>query len=132
MAMKGHAEFPELDHAIDAHARAIVAGDLSAARAFLSSSAESSAKEAHDAFVSKIARDSIKEFVKLGRARIGMQHMSKIRFLTGDEPLLMVNRWREENGAWHIAESEDLSGKRSAWSDIEIPAALRRGANHHA
>ncbi len=51
--------------------------------------------------------------------------MSKIRFLTDGAPLLMVNRWREENGAWRIAESEDLSGKRSPWSDIEVPAALR-------
>ncbi len=127
--MKGHAEFPELDHAIEAHARAIVAGDRDAARAFLSNTANI---DSHEAFAAKIASGSIKEFVKLGRARIGMQHMSKIRFLTGDEPLVMVNRWREENGAWCIADSEDLSGKRSAWSDIEIPAALRRGANNHA
>ena len=119
--MKGHAEFPELDKAIDAHARAIAAGDVSAASAFLSPSANNS----HDEFVSKIAQGSIKEIIKLGRARIGAQHMSKIRFVTDGEPLLMVNRWREENGTWRIADSEDLSGKRSPWSDIEIPAALR-------
>ncbi len=119
--MKGHAEFPELDRAIEAHARAIAAGDLQAAKAFLSRSANDSLNQ----FVSKIARGTIKEFVKLGRARIGMQHMSKIRFLTDGEPLLMVNRWREENGAWRIADSEDLSGKRSPWSDIEVPTALR-------
>src|ERR1700693_256782 len=121
MAMKGHAEFPELEDAIDRHARAIVAGDGSAAKAFLSSAASQS----HDEFVSKITKGSIKSFVKLARARIGMQHMSKIRFITEGEPLLMVNRWREENGTWRIADSEDLSGKRSPWSDIEIPAALR-------
>jgi hypothetical protein len=126
--MKGHAEFPELDRAIDAHASAIAAGDLSAARMFLSATANDS----HDQFISKIAKGSIKGFIKLGRARIGMQHMSKIRFLTDGEPLLMVNRWREENGAWRIADSEDLSGKRSPWSDIEIPPALRSRANNHA
>jgi len=119
--MKGHAEFPELDKAIDAHARAVVAGDLPAASAFLSPSANDS----HSQFVSKIAKGSIREFIKLGRARIGVQHMSKIRFLTDAEPLLMMNRWRQEDGAWRIADTEDLSGKRSPWSDIEIPAALR-------
>ena|ERR1700676_1140331 len=119
--MKGHAEFPELDKAIDEHAHAIVAGDLKAAKALLSNGAN----QAHEEFVSKIEKGSIKEFIKLGRARIGVQHMSKIRFVTDGEPLLMVNRWREENGAWRIADSEDLSGKRSPWSDIEIPEALR-------
>jgi len=119
--MKGHAEFPELEDAIERHARAIVAGDRSAAKTFLSSAAS----QPHDEFVSKIAKGRIKGFIKLGRARIGMQHMSKIRFITDGEPLLMVNRWREENGTWRIADSEDLSGKRSPWSDIEIPEALR-------
>jgi hypothetical protein len=118
--MKGHAEFPELDKAIDAHANAIAAGDVPAAKTFLSV-----ANPSHDDFVAKAAKASVKEVIKLGRARIGAQHMSKIRFLTDGEPLLMVNRWREENGAWRIADTEDLSGKRSAWSDIEIPTALR-------
>jgi len=119
--MKGHAEFPELETAIDAHARAVAAGDLEAAKAFLSAGSNDS----HDRFVSKIKDGEIKSVVKLGRARIGAQHMSKIRFLTDGEPLVMVNRWREENGAWRIADSEDLSGKRSPWSDIEVPAGLR-------
>ena len=119
--MKGHAEFPELDKAIDEHAHAIASGDHSGASAFLSAGEN----QAHAAFVAKIAKGSIKEVVKLGRARIGAQHMSKVRFLTDGKPLVMVNRWREENSAWRIADSEDLSGKRSAWSDIEVPAALR-------
>ncbi len=118
--MKGHAKFPELEQAIDAHASAIASADIQAAKAFLSG-----VNQAHDEFAAKIANGSIKEIVKLGRARIGAQHMSKIRFLTDGEPLLMVNRWREENGAWRIADSEDLTGKRSPWSDIEVPAALR-------
>jgi hypothetical protein len=119
--MKGHAEFPELEKAIDEHAHAIASGDLATARVFLSSSAN----ESHDQFLSKVAKVSIKGFAKLGRARIGMQHMSKVRFFTDGEPFLMMNRWREENGAWRIADSEDLSGKRSPWSDIEVPTALR-------
>jgi hypothetical protein len=118
--MKGHAEFPDLDKSIDAHARAIASGDLATAKTFLSGAIQS-----HDAFVSKIVKGSIKETIKLGRARIGNQHMSKIRFITDGEPLLMVNRWREENGGWRIADSEDLSGKRSPWSDIEVPKELR-------
>jgi hypothetical protein len=123
--MKGHAEFPDLDKAIDSHANAIAAGQVAAANAFLSATSDDS----HQQFVAKITPGTIKSFVKLGRARIGMQHMSKIRFLTDGEPLLMVNRWREENGAWRIAGTDDLSGKRSAWSDIEIPAALRSANN---
>jgi hypothetical protein len=119
--MKGHAEFPELEKLIDAHAHAILAGDTNGARAFLSPGGGLS----HDDFVSKIKKGSIKSYVKLARARVGQQHMSKIRFITDSEPLVMVNRWREENGTWRIADSEDLSGKRSPWSDIEVPAALR-------
>jgi hypothetical protein len=121
MSMKGHAEFPELEKSIEDHANAILHGDANAAKAYLSSDTNQS----HNEFVAKTTKGAIKSFIKLGRARIGSQHMSKIRFLTDGEPLLMVNRWREENGTWHIADTEDLSGKRSAWSDIEVPAALR-------
>lgn len=124
--MKGHAEFPELDKAIEDHARAIVAGDIVSAEAFLSDDARAS----HSRFASKIVKGSIKEFIALGRSRIGFQHISKVRFLTGGEPLLILNRWREENGAWRIASTEDLSGKRSPWSDIEPPRGLKRDSNH--
>jgi hypothetical protein len=119
--MKGHAEFPELEKLIDAHARAIAKGDLEGTKKFLSHGENAP----HDEFVLKARNGSIKSYVKLGRARVGRQHLSKIRFLTDDAPLLMVNRWREEDGTWRIADSEDLSGKRSPWSDIEVPAALR-------
>ena len=68
--MKGHAEFPELEKLIDEHARAVAEGNLQSAKAFLSSG-----DAAHDEFVSKIRKGSIKGFIKLGRARIGMQHM---------------------------------------------------------
>jgi hypothetical protein len=118
--MKGHAEFPELEKTIDTHTQAIVRGDLAAAKVFLSGE-----NDVHDQFVAKIKKGSIKEIIKLARARIGEQHMSKIRFLTDGESLVMVNRWREENGAWRIADTEDLTGKRSPWSDIEVPKALR-------
>lgn len=126
LIMKGHAEFPELDKAIEEHARAIVAGDLASAEAFLSDGAQ----ELHNEFTSKITRGSLKGFVALMRSRIGFQHISKIRFLTDAEPLLILNRWREENGAWRIASTEDLSGKRSPWSDIEPPPSLKRDSNH--
>jgi hypothetical protein len=124
--IKGHAEFPELDKAIDDHARAIVAGNIAIAEALLSDGAQ----ESHRQFAAKIPKGSIKGFVALGRSRIGFQHISKVRFLTDREPLLILNRWREENGAWRIASTEDLSGKRSPWSDIETPPALKRDSNH--
>jgi hypothetical protein len=119
--MKGHAEFPELEKSIEAHAMAVAQGNLEGAKKFLSNGENLP----HDEFVSKIRKGAIKSYIKLGRARIGQQHMSKIRFITDREPLLMVNRWRAEDGTWRIADSEDLSGKRSPWSDIEVPAALR-------
>jgi len=119
--MKGHAEFPDLEKLIETHASAVVAGDVATARKFLAAAGSNS----HDEFVSKVRKGSIKSYIKLARARVGQQHMSKLRFITEGEPLLMVNRWREEDGTWRIADSEDLSGKRSPWSDIEVPAALR-------
>ena len=124
--IKGHAEFPELDKAIAEYANAITSGDLQKAESFLSDGADGSHRE----FASKIAKGSIKGFIALGRSRIGFQHMSKVRFLTEGEPLLILNRWRQENGAWRIASTEDLSGKRSPWSDIETPPALKRDSNH--
>src|SRR2546423_4765737 len=68
IVMKGHAEFPELEKAIDAHAHAIIDGDIKAASAFLSTNVSDS----HSQFVSRITKGAIKSFVKLARARIGM------------------------------------------------------------
>jgi len=119
--MKGHAEFPALEKRIDEHAGAIVAADAAAAESFVTPGGSPS----HDEFIAKVRKGAIKSYVKLARGRVGQQHMSKIRFITDGEPLLLVSRWREENGTWRIADSEDLSGKRSPWSDIEVPKALR-------
>jgi hypothetical protein len=123
--MKGHAEFPELDQAIEAHARAVVAANRKATEAFVASAGRPS----HDDFLAKTSGTALKGFTVLGRARIGFRHMSKVQLLTAGEPMLMLNQWRQEDGKWQIASTEDLSGKRSPWSDIETLAAARAG-NH--
>ena len=123
--MKGHAEYPELDKAIEEHARAIVAGDLKAAEAFLSNGAH----ESHDDLVARASKVSVTNFIALGRAKVGFQHMSKVRFLTDGEPILVLDRWREEDGKWRLVSTENLSGKRSPWSDIETAAAIQAEIN---
>ncbi len=116
--MKGRLETPELDQAIDAHARAIVAGNLDAAGAFVSPGA----REAHRELAAQfIGGGALEGFELPGRAKIGFQYMSRVRFLRGAQTLLALIRWRLEDGRWMIASVEDMSNKRSAWSDIEPP-----------
>lgn len=119
--MKEPDKFPELDQAIAVHARAICAGDLGSAEAFVASDALANHREVFAARGSSPA-----DFTELGRARIGFQYMSKMRFTFGERRLPMLVRWRRErDGKWRIAEIEDLSAKRSPWSDIRPRAAAR-------
>ncbi len=124
--MKEPDKFPELDDAIAAHARAVCGGDLKSAEAF----AADAALAAHRAVFTAARADSPADFVELGRARIGFQYVSKMRFTLGERNLTALLRWRlEDDGKWRIAEIEDLSGKRSPWSDIPPPAARTENGN---
>ncbi len=126
--MKEPEKFPELDDAIAAHARAVCASDFEAAEAF----ATSGVLTAHRRVFSAERIGSSADFIELGRARIGFQFVSKIRFTSGKRMLLMLIRWRrEEDAKWRIAEIEDLSGKRSPWSDIP-PIGAPRPENRDA
>ena len=120
--MKKPDKFPEMDEAIAAHARAICAGDLKTAEAF----AAPPALAAHRAVFTAARAGSPVDFVELGRARIGFQYVSKMRFTLGERNLTILIRWRrEDDGKWRVAETEDLSGKRSPWSDIPPPGTAR-------
>jgi hypothetical protein len=126
--MKEPEKVPELDDAIASHARAICAGDLKRAEAF----AAPAVLAAHRAVFTPPCTGSPADFIELGRARIGFQYVSKVRFTLGERQLPMLIRWRRaENGKWQIAEAEDLSGKRSPWSDIP-PLGAGRTENRSA
>ncbi len=114
--MKSRNHFPALDQTCEAFARAVASADSSAATAFFSNATESA-----DAAIAKIlAHGPADRVEELGRARLGFQYISKFRISSGERVATIICRWRDENGAWRIAEIEDLTGKRSAWSDLTI------------
>lgn len=115
--MKEPDKVPELDEAIVLHARAVAAGESEAAEKYVTSAA----MESHRALFQGVSSaDASNSFEELGRARIGFQYVSKMRFTLGDRKLPVLIRWKhDEDGAWRIAETEDLSVKRSPWSDIQ-------------
>jgi hypothetical protein len=125
--MKGRAETPELDQRIAAHANAIASGDTAAAEKFVSPAAGGEHREIVARYV---GGGAISDVRPMGKAKIGFQYMSKLWFTRGGERLVMLNRWRNEDGQWRIASSEDLTGKRSPWSDIEKPPGLNTGNTH--
>ncbi len=116
--MKEADKVPALDEAIVLHARAVTADESEAAEKYVTPLA----MESHRALFRSVsgADASTNSFEELGRARIGFQYVSKMRFTLGDRKVPVLIRWKhEEDGAWRIAETEDLSGKRSPWSDIQ-------------
>lgn len=125
--MKGRTEVPELDEAIAAHGRALESGGLDAACAFVSDAARDSYRTA---MAEVLRAGPLAGFEPAAKARIGFQYISKVRFSRNGKSVVLLNRWRNEDGAWRIAEVEDLSNKRSSWSGIEIPSALRTRNGH--
>jgi len=114
--MKSRNHFPALDEACEAFTRAIASADQSAASVFVSTATQST----HEGIAKVLAGGGADRIEELGRARLGFQYISKFRISRGDGIGTIVCRWRDENGAWRIAEIEDLTGKRSAWSDLAI------------
>jgi len=113
-------KIPELEERIGAHAAALVGGDTGEARAF--SSDDSVAVDCKGPFVS---------YERLALAKIGAQFMSKIRLYRADASITLLVRWRKDSsGKWMIAEAEDISSKRSPWSDIPHYASDRGGASN--
>jgi len=114
--MKSRNHFPALDNSCQAFAHAIASADVSAASAFVSTATDST----HATIAKVLAGGGAERIEELGRARLGFQYISKFRIRRGADVATIVCRWRDENGAWRIAEVEDLTGKRSAWSDLAI------------
>ena len=120
--MKVVTEVPELDTAMAQHAAAILAGDTGAIRGFISPAAGDTP---FDVIAGLLAKGKFSSADVMGKAKIGFQFCAKVQLLRGDEKTLLLIRWRNEDAVWRIAEIEDMSGKRSPWSDIETPPALK-------
>jgi hypothetical protein len=107
---------PELDERIAQHARALIAGDDRAA--------ESMVTPAGLATWGSVAatirgRRPLDRYELIACAKIGTQFMAKTRFSSGSGALTLLIRWKLTDGKWVIAEAEDISTKRSPWSDLQ-------------
>jgi hypothetical protein len=127
MALKHFREVvpPELAATIDAHARAVVAGDTDGAEACVGNSAI----EAHRAAIARIASmRPVLRFTVIARARMGLQYIVKVRFEGAAGAVTMQNRWGQgDDGVWRIVEVEDL-GLRSPWTKPDKPKAVNADA----
>jgi hypothetical protein len=106
---------PDLNQRIDAHAQAVIASDDRAAEAFVTSTGLPAWKAAS---ASAASQRPFKDFELLACAKIGMQFMAKTRFSGEHGSATLLIRWKKIDGTWMIAEAEDITGKRSPWSDI--------------
>jgi len=123
-------DVPGLDERIAAYAAAIAAGDDTKGESFVSPAA---LPEYRGAIAAVAARGPFKKAAprKLALARMGFQYILKLRLFGSDAPATLLIRWRQEpakTGEWMIASLEDLSGKRSPWSDIQHYSAERGNA----
>jgi hypothetical protein len=108
---------PELNERIAAHAGALARGDDSAAEAFVSPAALGEYRAAAAVLAS---RRPFTAATPLALAKIALQYVSKIALDGAHGRTKLLIRWRQDSdgGAWMIASVEDLTGKRSSWSDI--------------
>ncbi len=120
--MKSTAHIPELEEAVETHARAILGGDQSGADAFVASTALENHRAA---FAEADARRPLHSFELLARAKIGRQYICKVRFRGAGGILTLQGRWRcESDGKWRLAEVEDL-GKHVPWAGIARPGVAK-------
>jgi|SRR5208282_3919476 len=115
----------ELQERIAQHAKALIAGDGGAVEAFVVPQGLAAWRAAVAAIDGPF--DS---FESLACAKIGMQFMAKTRFRGAKGAVLLLIRWKQSDGKWMIAEAEDITGKRSPWSDIPHYTSERRGASN--
>ena len=110
--------FAELHSAIAAHLSAIAELDVAGAEKFVATN--STTLEAYRQAASEIAKLPTPIKVEaLGLARIGRHFMSKLKIGSDSQTLKFLYRWRQErDGKWLIVAVEDISNKRSSWSDV--------------
>jgi hypothetical protein len=107
---------PELDHRIAEHARVLIASDDRAAEAMVTPAGLATW---HSVAAAISARRPLEHYELLACAKIGMQFMAKTRFSGASGALTLLIRWKQSDGKWMIAEAEDISDKRSPWSDLQ-------------
>jgi hypothetical protein len=91
----------ELDAAIEAHARRVLAGDASP-RADL---APSAAIEPPDLF-DRLVAGGLRDFDLVAHARIGAYHLVKTRYRGPTRTLVVLERWvRGDDGQWRVHEA---------------------------
>jgi hypothetical protein len=115
----------ELREVIAAHAKAIASGETAAAEKFVNRDA----LDAYREVASEIARLSGPlEVETLALAKIAAQYISKLKIVGVGGYRRALYRWRKEaDGRWLIAGVEDITNKRSPWSDVpELSAAARQ------
>jgi hypothetical protein len=130
--MKAQEQITELHEAIAAHASALAEAPALAEKLVLAAAMEAWRKAA-----AEIARMARPVAVKpLGLAKIGAQYISKVGIESAAGRRVVLYRWRREaDGRWLVAGVEDISGKRSPWSDVPdlaTAAAERRARNGNA
>lgn len=120
---------PELEQAIQAHADAFLGGSRDAAERFV---AERGLETHRAAISSATDKRPLQSFEILACAKIGRQYIAKVRWTGAQGNFVSQNRWSEEGDrGWKIVEVEDLTAKRSPWSDIpRLTAAPRSGGGH--
>ena len=126
---------PELDNAVEAYARAFMAGDRDGAERFVTEAGIEGHRAAMAAAADKRPLDS---FEVLARAKIGFQQIAKVCWNSpGVKPnvrnVLLQIRWSQQaDKTWKIVDVEDLTVKRSPWADIPPLAAVMGSGNGNA
>ncbi len=117
--MKPRVKVPELVEAIAAHARAVLAGDVSAAENHIAPAA----LETYRAAMNEAMRQGpFDRHAALGLARLGSQYISKVRMLGARGSALMQIRWtRDGERRWIVAEAEYFPPGRTPWSGVGRP-----------
>jgi hypothetical protein len=120
---------PELNERIAAHAEALARGDDRAAEEFVSPAA---LDEYRGAVAGLGARRPFASTTPLALARIARQYISKIALDGARGRTKLLLRWRQDSDGspWKLASLEDLTGKRSPWSDIPHYAAAQSGVSN--